>query len=77
MSYEEPRNSATLAGHRHQRRFSLGGRENRRESNPFLDDGDDGDLGYAAAEDREGNRKQVIVERLEPVKSKKPFFTWC
>lgn len=42
-------------------------------------DGDDleGDLGYAAAEDREGNQRKVIVERLETVKSKNPVFTWC
>ena len=37
----------------------------------------DGDLGYAAAEGMEGNRRKVIVERLEPVKSKNPVFTWC
>ncbi|KAF2664192.1 hypothetical protein BT63DRAFT_429714 [Microthyrium microscopicum] len=42
-----------------------------------LPDDDDGDLGYAAAEDREANRKKVIVERLETVKSKNPVFTWC
>lgn len=43
------------------------------------DDGDEleGDLGYAAAEGMEGNRRKVIVERLEPVKSKNPVFTWC
>ncbi|KAF2456263.1 SNF2 family N-terminal domain-containing protein [Lineolata rhizophorae] len=46
--------------------------------NGFLiaDDDAEGDLGYAAAEDMEGMRKRVIVERLENVKSKKPFFTW-
>jgi phosphatidylinositol 4-kinase type 2 len=38
---------------------------------------DEGDLGFAANEDREGNRKRVIVERLETVKSGTPFFTWC
>ena len=38
---------------------------------------DDGDLGYAAARDMEGNRKKVIVERLETVKGKNPVFTWC
>jgi phosphatidylinositol 4-kinase type 2 len=47
----------------------------------FGEDGDeaelDGDLGYAAAQGMEGNRRQVIVERLEPVKSKNPVFTWC
>ncbi|KAK3688106.1 putative LSB6 protein [Podospora appendiculata] len=45
------------------------------------DDDDDaeleGDLGYAAAEGMEGNQRKVIVERLEPVKSKNPVFTWC
>ncbi|KAK3390395.1 phosphatidylinositol 3 and 4-kinase-domain-containing protein [Podospora didyma] len=37
----------------------------------------EGDLGYAAAEGMEGNQRKVIVERLEPVKSKNPVFTWC
>jgi phosphatidylinositol 4-kinase type 2 len=42
------------------------------------DDFDDGDLGYAAASDMESTfKRKVIVERLETVKSKKPFFTWC
>lgn len=41
-----------------------------------LSDGD-GDLGYAAAQEMEGNRKKVIVERLETVKGKPPVFTWC
>jgi phosphatidylinositol 4-kinase type 2 len=42
------------------------------------DDFDEGDLGYAAASDMESTHKRkVIVERLETVKSKKPFFTWC
>ncbi|KAL2015497.1 hypothetical protein VTK56DRAFT_5352 [Thermocarpiscus australiensis] len=48
-------------------------------------DGDDyddgelegGDLGYAAATGMEGNLRKVIVERLEPVKSRNPVFTWC
>jgi phosphatidylinositol 4-kinase type 2 len=39
-------------------------------------DDDEGDLGYAANEDAEGNRKKVIVERLEMVKAN-PVFTWC
>lgn len=43
-----------------------------------IDDEDmDGDLGYAAAEGMEGNRRKVIVERLETVKSRNPVFTWC
>lgn len=45
------------------------------------DDDDDelegGDLGYAAATGMEGNQRKVIVERLEPVKSRNPVFTWC
>jgi hypothetical protein len=65
MSFEAPR---TGVSSRHQRRFSL---------SVWDDDGDDGDLGFAATEEREGNRVQVIVERLETVKGGKPFFTWC
>lgn len=53
----------------------------RRYSHDFggHDDDDEleGDLGYAAAEGMEGNRRKVIVERLEAVKSKNPVFTWC
>lgn len=37
----------------------------------------EGDLGYAAAEGMEGNRRKVIVERLEAVKARNPVFTWC
>lgn len=46
---------------------------------PIVYEGDDleGDLGYAAASDMESHKRKVIVERLEMVKSKKPFFTWC
>jgi hypothetical protein len=40
-------------------------------------DEDEGDLGYAATADREANRKRVIVERLENVKSKNPVFECC
>jgi hypothetical protein len=36
-----------------------------------------GDLGYAAATGMEGNRRKVIVERLEMVKGRNPVFTWC
>lgn len=45
----------------------------------MLYEGDDleGDLGYAAASDMEQNKRKVIVERLETVKSKAPVFTWC
>jgi hypothetical protein len=46
---------------------------------PMIYGGDDleGDLGYAAANELEGHKRKVIVERLETVKSKKPVFTWC
>ena len=52
--------------------------QHRRDST-VLFGGDDleGDLGYAAAEEMEGHERKVIVERLEAVKSKNPFFTWC
>ncbi len=42
-----------------------------------VDDDMEGDLGYAAAEGMEGNRRKVIVERLETVKSRNPVFSWC
>lgn len=41
------------------------------------DDADAGDLGYVAAREREGQKRKVIVERLEAVKSRRPVFTWC
>jgi phosphatidylinositol 4-kinase type 2 len=41
------------------------------------DEDGEGDLGFGAARDQEGSRRKVIVERLEMVKSKPPFFTWC
>ncbi|KAL1629730.1 Phosphatidylinositol 4-kinase LSB6 [Neofusicoccum ribis] len=75
MSYDGPRRSkasSPVASRR--RRFSF---TVRRNSGPLGLDDDEGDLGFAAAEDMEGNRKRVIVERLEMVKSKNPMFTWC
>jgi hypothetical protein len=56
------------------RRFSygLGARSN---TDPDL--GEDGDLGFSAAATQEGSTRRVIVERLEVVKSKQPFFSWC
>ena len=60
------------------RRFSLS-MAGRRGSG--TDDGgendEEGDLGYAAVGEREGSRRKVIVERLEMVKTRRPFFTWC
>ncbi len=75
MTYEEPHRFQETSRHRHNQRLSLSTRTN---TTPFpLMEDDLGDLGYAAAEDREGNRKRVIVERLEPVKTKHPVFTCC
>jgi hypothetical protein len=66
MSYDMPRRDSS----RRQRRFSLNLRRDDYDE-------DEGDLGYAANEDMEGNRKKVIVERLEMVKGRNPVFTWC
>ncbi|ROT38634.1 phosphatidylinositol 4-kinase LSB6 [Sodiomyces alkalinus F11] len=66
------RSSSTIA----QRLYGAAGREHDSEAN-LAEDDLDGDLGYAAAEGMEGNRRKVIVERLEPVKARNPVFTWC
>ncbi|KAF1942219.1 hypothetical protein EJ02DRAFT_465901 [Clathrospora elynae] len=72
MSYDASRPNAREP-RKHHRRFSL---TNRRDLDEYGFD-DEGDLGYAANEDMEGNRKKVIVERLEMVKGRNPVFTWC
>lgn len=76
-------------GTRHQqRRYSFATPAGRRNSSsiaqhlygeygPSYDDDLEGDLGYAAAEGQMGMRRKVIVERLEPVKTSNPVFTWC
>jgi hypothetical protein len=81
--------AAAAARREHQRRFSFATAAGRRNSNSIAqqlyrhgeegddDDGLEGDLGYAAAEGMEGNQRKVIVERLEPVKTRNPVFTWC
>lgn len=73
MSYEGPaaRREFSHAGRRRNLSLSL-----QRVFDTSNDD-TEGDLGYAVAEEEEGNRKKVIVERLETIKSKGPFFTWC
>ncbi|KAL8642612.1 MAG: hypothetical protein Q9228_000705 [Teloschistes exilis] len=73
-SFEQHRKQLSSGGQR--RRYSFTARHG---NHPFLYDADDleGDLGYAAAEGMEGSQRKVIVERLETVKSKSPFFTWC
>ncbi|KAL9615440.1 MAG: hypothetical protein Q9167_000118 [Letrouitia subvulpina] len=72
--FERHRKQGSTSNQR--RRFSYTARHGNL---PFPDEGDDleGDLGYTAAEGMEGNQRKVIVERLETVKSKHPFFTWC
>jgi hypothetical protein len=76
MSYDAPRRHTQRGYTERRRRYSLTSR--RGHGNVFLgDDDDEGDLGYAANEDLDGNKKKVIVERLEMVKSKNPVFTWC
>ncbi|EKG14314.1 Phosphatidylinositol 3-/4-kinase catalytic [Macrophomina phaseolina MS6] len=75
MSYDGPRRSkpsSPVSSRRRRFSFTI-----RRNSGPLGLEDDEGDLGYAAAEDMDGNRKRVIVERLEMVKSKNPLFTWC
>lgn len=74
MSYEAPRLNRGETDPRG-RRYSLTTR--RGNSATLLGDDDEGDLGYSANEDLDGNKKTVIVERLEMVKSKNPVFTWC
>ncbi|OJD32219.1 phosphatidylinositol 4-kinase type ii subunit alpha [Diplodia corticola] len=75
MSYDGPRSVIpTSPVQSKKRRFSF---TVRRNSGPLGLEDDEGDLGYAAADDMDGNTKRVIVERLEMVKSKNPLFTWC
>lgn len=68
MSFEVPRMGGG-SGPRHHRRYSLGV--------DWDEDGDEGDLGFAATEEREGMSRKVVVERLETVKGRRPFFTCC
>ncbi|KAI0009726.1 phosphatidylinositol 4-kinase [Xylariaceae sp. FL0662B] len=84
-----PRAQASSYAPGRERRYSFTTANNRRTSNSIAgklygddfdyDEEDDmeGDLGYAAAEGMEGNRRKVIVERLETVKTRNPVFTWC
>ncbi|KAF1811494.1 phosphatidylinositol 4-kinase type 2-alpha [Eremomyces bilateralis CBS 781.70] len=74
LSYEGPRRSRHSQD-KGRRKFSF----SKRGGVPEFANQDDleGDLGYAANEDLESHHKQVIVERLETVKSKNPVFKWC
>lgn len=83
QSYQQRRYSfATAAGRRNSSSIAqhmYGGDPQHGPSSYYYDGSDDleGDLGYAAAEGQMGNRRKVIVERLEAVKSSNPVFTWC
>lgn len=74
MSYDAPASRREFSGTGRKRNLSLS--IQRVFDNPANDDAE-GDLGYAVAEETEGNKKKVIVERLETIKSKGPVFTWC
>ena len=75
LSMEEPRRLFDHLGER-RRRYSLSF-PRRMNLSSHVEDDLEGDLGYAAAEDQDRNRRKVIVERLETVKSRNPVFTWC
>ncbi|KAK4948625.1 Phosphatidylinositol 4-kinase LSB6 [Elasticomyces elasticus] len=77
FSFEFPRRDVNAARQGLRRQRSMSTRSGKQP--PILYEGDDleGDLGYAAASDMEANKRKVIVERLETIKGKKPFFTWC
>ncbi len=89
-SYSGPQRTLNKYSPRHERRYSYATAASRHNSNTiaqqlyrdraaadYYDDDVECDLGYAAAEGMEGNQRKVIVERLEPVKSKNPVFSWC
>ncbi|KAI9805967.1 MAG: hypothetical protein M1825_000581 [Sarcosagium campestre] len=71
MSFDGPSRHRRKDSNARARRFSFGGRQGSVDSGYGGDDLE-GDLGYAAAEDMEKNRRKVIVERLETVQSKNP-----
>lgn len=77
FSFEFPRREVNNTRTTLRRQRSMSTRSGKQP--PILYEGDDleGDLGYAAASDMEQNKRKVIVERLETIKGKKPFFTWC
>lgn len=83
--YHPDRTGGASSGKR-ERRYSFTAATGRRRSSsiaqhlygePSEEDDLEGDLGYAAAEGMEGQQRQVIVERLEPVKGRNPVFSWC
>lgn len=78
MSYNGPARAYTAPQQKRSRRnHSFSTRHGSVARVLYSGDDLEGDLGYAAAEGMEDNRRKVIVERLETVKSKNPVFTWC
>ncbi|KAG9893816.1 hypothetical protein KCU94_g12618, partial [Aureobasidium melanogenum] len=74
LSLDETRRLFDNLGERRRFSFAIG----KRNDEVDVDDAElDGDLGFAAAEDQEGYRRKVIVERIEMVKGRAPVFTWC
>lgn len=73
MSYDASRRNRIEVNRK--RRSSWTSR--RANSSSLMGEDDEGDLGYAANEDLDGNTKKVIVERLEMVKGRNPVFKWC
>ncbi|KAK3671564.1 Phosphatidylinositol 4-kinase LSB6 [Recurvomyces mirabilis] len=80
LAWQSPQDSRK-SGEQRRRRFSFATRRGTNYGGEYDEDEEDdegnGDLGFAAVGGREGVRRRVIVERLEVVKSKAPFFSWC
>jgi hypothetical protein len=76
LSYDASRRSKNESNRTNRRRRSSWTSRRARDSH-FIGEDDEGDLGYAANEDLDGNTKKVIVERLEMVKGRNPVFKWC
>ncbi|KAI0548796.1 phosphatidylinositol 3 and 4-kinase-domain-containing protein [Xylaria curta] len=88
LSYQGPTRSEvqTASRQKHGHQFAPARRHSHTIAQQMYDttnyavatqDDTEGDLGYAVAEGMEGNRRKVIVERLETVKTRNPVFTWC
>ena len=82
LTLESPQQSRRGASHELKRKNVGNQGGNRKRGNSlsaafFGGDDAEGDLGYAAASDMENATRQVIVERLETVKTNNPVFSWC
>lgn len=76
-SQQKYRHSSFTSARRHNHTIAQQMYDNVNGYDEATPDDGEGDLGYAAAEGMDGNRRKVIVERLETVKAKNPVFTWC